>query len=177
MSMDVKTLVSRLLTVSRARLYAYKYQIGSRCRFEKIHIVHCPHGSIRIGRGVVIMRRTEIRSLPDAPVIIGNDTFINTDCLIRPNVSIGDNVAIGQKVSIISDNHEMGRSEKRAGEGSFDPIEIGDGCWIGACSTILGGVRIGAGTVIGAGAVVVSDCEPDSLYCGVPARLMRKLPK
>ena len=59
--------------------------------------------------------------------------------------------------------------------GTPQPIEIGDGCWIGARATILPGVTIGDGVVIAAGAVVVSDCEDDTLYAGVPARAVRKL--
>lgn len=172
----VKPLVAKLATTARALAFSGKYRIGPLCRFERISLSHCPRGSVQMGRRVVILRRTEIRALVGAPVSIGDGTFINTDCLIRPNVSIGKNVAIGPRTSIISDNHEVGSSLKRAGGGSFDPIEIGDGCWIGACCTILGGVRIGAGSVVGAGAVVVSDCEPDALYCGIPARLVRKLP-
>ena len=168
--------MAKLVTTARALAFSRKYRIGPLCRFERIRLSYYPRGSVQMGTRVVILRRTEIRALAGAPVPIGDGTFINTDCLIRPNVSIGKNVAIGPRTAIISDSHELGGSLKRAGRGSSDPIEIEDGCWIGACCTILGGVRIGAGSLVGAGAVVVSDCEPDSLYCGVSARLVRRLP-
>ena len=41
--------------------------------------------------------------------------------------------------------------------------------------TILSGVTVGAGAVIAAGAVVTADCEPDALYGGIPAKLLRRL--
>jgi maltose O-acetyltransferase len=55
------------------------------------------------------------------------------------------------------------------------PVTIEDGCWIGANATVLPGVRIAGGTVIAAGAVVTRDCEPNSLYAGVPATRIKAL--
>lgn len=71
--------------------------------------------------------------------------------------------------------HEIGSQEKRAGAQKYEPIKIGDGCWIGANSTILGGVTIGAGSVVAAGAVVVRDIEENCVYAGVPARKVKEL--
>jgi chloramphenicol O-acetyltransferase type B len=53
------------------------------------------------------------------------------------------------------------------------PIVIGDDVWIGERALILGGVEIGDGAVIAAGAVVTSDVEPYAIYGGVPGRLIR----
>ena len=64
---------------------------------------------------------------------------------------------------------------RRAGEGTARPIEIGDGCWIGARSVILGGVRIGAGCVVAAGSVVTRDVPDNVLVAGVPACIKRQL--
>lgn len=52
-------------------------------------------------------------------------------------------------------------------------VSIGDSCWLGARATILPGVTIGEGTIIGAGAVVTEDCKPGAVYAGVPARRIR----
>lgn len=76
---------------------------------------------------------------------------------------------------MVTDSHEIGNEEKRAGTPYFPKISIGDGCWIGANSTILGGVNIGKGTIIGAGSLVNKDCEPNSLYAGVPAKLIKRI--
>lgn len=50
---------------------------------------------------------------------------------------------------------------------------VGHDVWIGADSTILGGVSIGSGAVIGAGAVVTKDVPPFAIVGGVPARIIR----
>jgi carbonic anhydrase/acetyltransferase-like protein (isoleucine patch superfamily) len=46
--------------------------------------------------------------------------------------------------------------------------------WIGVGATVLDGLRIGDGAIVGAGAVVVKDIEPYAIYGGVPARLIRR---
>lgn len=60
----------------------------------------------------------------------------------------------------MSDSYEIGSSEKRAGKQSFKQIKIGEEVWIGANSTILGGIEIGngIGTVIASGSVVTKSC-------------------
>jgi acetyltransferase-like isoleucine patch superfamily enzyme len=50
------------------------------------------------------------------------------------------------------------------------PVVIGDRVFIGANATVMMGVRIGDGAVIGAGAVVTSDVPPYTVVTGVPAR-------
>lgn len=166
-----------ILAVFRARIMSIKYKIGPHCRFERIHLCHCPRGSVSFGSNVFILRYTEIRALVTHPVDIGDNVFINSGCLIRPNVRIGNCVSVGQQVAFISDTHDIGSTFRRASETSsrFDPIEIGDGCWIGARATILGGVSIGRGCVIAAGSCVISNCEANGLYAGVPAKRIRDL--
>ena len=48
-------------------------------------------------------------------------------------------------------------------------VEIGKNCWIGMNCIILKNVIIGDNTVIGAGSVVISNCDPNSVYAGNPA--------
>ena len=45
--------------------------------------------------------------------------------------------------------------------------------WIGANAVVVGGVRIGTGSIVGAGAVVTKDVPPFSVVGGVPARVIR----
>jgi acetyltransferase-like isoleucine patch superfamily enzyme len=49
-------------------------------------------------------------------------------------------------------------------------VVIEDDCWLGAGAIVVDGVRIGRGSVVGAGAVVTRDVEPYSVVVGVPAR-------
>ena len=55
----------------------------------------------------------------------------------------------------------------------FDNIEIGNDVWIGARVMIMGGCRIGNGSIVAAGSVVTKDVEPFSIVGGVPARKIR----
>lgn len=54
-----------------------------------------------------------------------------------------------------------------------DPIEIGHDCWIGQGVFIVGGVKIGTGAVVLAGAVVTKDVPPYSIVGGVPAKVVK----
>lgn len=108
---------------------------------------------------------------------VGDGTFINAELLVGGNaaVSVGANVSVGPRCALLPSTHEAGTGRKRAGSTRVAPITIGDGCWLGAGVTVLSGVSIGAGCVIAAGAVVTSDCEPNWLYGGLPARKIREL--
>jgi len=82
-------------------------------------------------------------------------------------ISIGDNSVIGYNATLLA--HEFLVHEFRLG-----PVEIGANVMIGANSTVLPGVSIGDGAVIGAGSLVNRDIPPGVLACGVPARVKRK---
>lgn len=56
-----------------------------------------------------------------------------------------------------------------------ESIVIGDDCWIGARVTILPGVTLGRGVVIGANSLVMHDCPPFTVWAGSPARLLHKM--
>ncbi|TJX13970.1 acyltransferase [Tissierella creatinini] len=108
-------------------------------------------------------------------VEIGEGVRINLNTLIncRDKVTIGKNVSIAFGVSIITNTHEIGGKERRAGAHKILPVTIGEATWIGANATILPGVTIGEGCIIAAGSVVNKDCEPNGVYAGVPAKRIR----
>ena len=56
----------------------------------------------------------------------------------------------------------------------FQHVNIGNDVWIGHRVIILGGITVGDGAIIGAGAVVTKDVEPYAVVAGVPARMLRK---
>lgn len=166
----------KILELLRAKYYSLFFNIGYRCKFGKgVKLYGETKSDIIIGNRVVIFRNTELCASKDLPIIIGNNVLVNQRCIIRKNVRIGNNVDIAPNVSLMTDTHEIGDENRRAGESKYPPIVIEDGCWIGANTIILGGATVGFGTIIGAGAVVTSNCEPNSLYVGVPARLVKKL--
>ena len=91
-------------------------------------------------------------------------------------IAIGANCDISDYVSFLTGTHKIGCSSRRAGSGTYGDIKIGSGVWIGFRSTILPGVHIGDGTIIGAGSVVVCDIPANVLAVGVPARVVKSLP-
>jgi maltose O-acetyltransferase len=114
----------------------------------------------------------------DGPnVTIGEGSFINTGCYFDTTgpITIGKYCSLGFQILFVTAFHEIGSATQRAGPAMGLPINIGNGCWIGARAIILPGVNIGAGCIIGAGALVNTDCLPNSLYGGVPAKKIKDL--
>ena len=106
---------------------------------------------------------------------IGKNVFINSGCCFQDQggIYIGDNTLIGHQVVFATINHDM-NPEKR-GSMSFKPIYVGRNVWIGAHATILPGVHIGDGAIIGAGAVITKDIPNNAIAVGVPAKVMKTI--
>lgn len=167
--------MKKIIYLLRSKFYSLFYKIGKNCRFGKITFWDCDKDGINIGNNVSILRQTDLCGKKKLPIKIGDNTMINQQCIIRANTTIGSNVNIGQKVSLVTDSHQVGATDRRAGATTFEPINIGDGTWIGTGATVIGGVNIGKGCIIAAGSVVIKDCDSDCLYAGVPAKLIKKL--
>lgn len=109
-------------------------------------------------------------------ITVGRAVFIGYECAFTGHapIEIGDEVMIAHKVNLITAGHPVEPEERR----SFitaEPIAIEANVWIGAAATVLPGVRVGAGAVVAAGAVVTRDVPPATLVAGVPARVLRHL--
>jgi len=106
---------------------------------------------------------------------IGKNVFVNHACTFmdRGGITLEDNVLIGPKVNLVTTNHPLKPSERRAT--ISHPIVIKRNAWIGAAATILAGVTIGENSVVAAGAVVKSDVPPNTVVGGIPAKIIKKL--
>jgi maltose O-acetyltransferase len=127
---------------------------------------------VRVGAGAYVSPGC---TFVQAPIAIGERSYINRRCTFEAGVEVGADVDIGPDVSLLTSTHEPGTRRRRAGRGVLAPVKVGRGTWIGAAVTVLPGVTIGEGCVIAAGSVVARDCEPHGLYAGVPAERRRDL--
>jgi maltose O-acetyltransferase len=119
--------------------------------------------------------RSVLVTLPDGRLEIGARTVLNygTDICATKLVRIGTDCMLGTHVVIIDSDFHDSVDHDRIPESR--PVIIGDGVWICNRATILPGVTIGDGAVVGAGSVVMSDIPSRVLAMGNPARVMKKL--
>ena len=104
---------------------------------------------------------------------IGRKVYIGPFSLLygHGGLEIGDNVLIAGHVTIIPANHGFadGSRSIRSQPSSARGIIIKDDVWIGTGARILDGVTLGAGCVVGAGAVVTKSVPDHAIVAGVPA--------
>lgn len=112
-----------------------------------------------------------------ASLTIGDGTYINygVDISATRSVQIGRECAIGQYTIIIDNDYHQPGSHWQLGVP--EPVVIEDGVWIGARAVVLRGAHIGAGAVIGANSVVRGTIPPYTVAAGVPAKVVRTLPR
>ena len=105
---------------------------------------------------------------------MGAGTTINTPCFIElsASVTLGKEVALGNHIVIITSSHEIGPTWRRALTIKREPVQIGDGAWIGACATIASGVNVGPGSFVTAGSIVTKDVPANAQVAGNPARVI-----
>ena len=146
---------SHARTLCRPRIQNLgRIEIGSHVLLTSINVPvelgTGPHGTLRLGNGIRLNYGTSIYA--ESAVTIGNRA------LIGPYVMIAD-----------TDFHDVhDRARRLPGR----PVVIEDDVWIGAKASVLKGVRIGRGAVVGVGAVVTRDVQPFSIVAGVPARVV-----
>lgn len=106
---------------------------------------------------------------------IGKNIFINSGCRFQDQggIIIGDGSFIGHNAVLATLNHGI---EPESRKNLYPkPIIIGKNVWIGANVTITQGVTIGDNSIIAAGAVVNKSVPENSIYGGVPARLIKSI--
>lgn len=111
-----------------------------------------------------------------ANVKIGQHSHINENVFIQ-GAKIGSFAMIAPNVAILTQGHEYKNLDipmiKQGETKELIPI-IEDDVWIGRNAIIMPGVKIGKGSIVGAGAVVTKDISPFSIVGGVPAKLIKK---
>ena len=106
--------------------------------------------------------------LIESDVVIGDNVTIKSGVQLWDGLRIGDNVFIGPNATFTNDL--LPRSKKYPEQ--FLQTVIKTGASIGANATILPGVSVGEGAMIGAGAVVTRSVPPNAIVVGNPARIV-----
>lgn len=106
---------------------------------------------------------------------IGKNVFINHACTFmdRGGITLEDDVKIGPKVNLVTTNHPVDPSDRKATVSK--PIWIKRNVWVGVGATVLPGVTIGENSIVGAAAVVTHDVPPNTIVAGIPAKIVRTL--
>ena len=165
--------------MSPCKLWLYRLMTGwlpeTRCFGLKAALLKwC---GARVGRNVQVLSSAIISG--DGTLIVGDDVWIGAGSRISPTgtavIKIGSNVDIGPEVMILTGTHEIDAGlSHMAGTGLGRSVTIGNGCWLGARSTLLPGVELAEKTVVAAGSVVIRGVDkPMQLIAGVPAKVKK----
>ena len=155
-------------------------EIADSARLGTVHFnFDCDNGTVRVGGHTTGSFSGYIRIGQDATVVIGDDVTttrtITVTAVEGQSMTIGNDVmfAIGCQVRT-DDAHPIFdvRTGKRVNPS--ESVVIGDHVWLGLNATVLGGSRIGDGTVIGAGAIVKGLIPNNCVAAGTPARVVRR---
>jgi acetyltransferase-like isoleucine patch superfamily enzyme len=102
---------------------------------------------------------------------IGHNSVVNENCRLdnRAKLTIGDYVSVSADTVILTADHDIQSPEFTGRE---RPVTIGDYAFLGTRCTILPGVTIGRGAVVGAGSLVTRDVPDYAIVAGIPARVI-----
>lgn len=108
-----------------------------------------------------------------ATITIGENVFINWNfsAVSTGSITIEDDVQIACNVQMLTANHDYKDRQILY----CKPIVVKQGAWIGAGSTIMGGVTIGERAVVAAGSVVTKDVPANTVGGGNPAKIIKRI--
>lgn len=173
----------RLLHAGRTRLLMLRHP-----NLRLAHPAYLGRDTIWVARGTItagaelrVDRWAEIVAYGGAVVSFGERCYVghSTTIAAHRRVSLGNDVLIADFVTIRDHEHRFDRPGVLIRDQGFEvaPVVIGDNVWIGSKATITAGVTIGEHSVVGANSVVTRDVAPYTVVGGVPARLIREIPR
>lgn len=152
-------------------------EVGAGARTRDTPVID-NQGFIRLGHHVIIHSfntPVQLRTAPKARLTIGDKVFLNYGVNIdaHTHIELGSRVLVGPYVSICDGAdpeaaHQQGLTQHA-------PIIIEDDVWLGAKCTIMPGVRIGRGAIVGVSAIVRADVPPFAVVGGQPAKIIKML--
>jgi UDP-2-acetamido-3-amino-2,3-dideoxy-glucuronate N-acetyltransferase len=154
----------------------------------RVHASVDVEADVSIGPGTSVWNRAVLRNGASlgAECVVGRDAFIDegvhlgdrvkvqNGALIYHGVSVGNGVFIGPGAILTNDRYPRAITPAgelaRADDWTVSPIELLDGCSIGAGAVVVAGTRVGRFATVGAGAIVTRDVPDYALVAGNPAR-------
>jgi acetyltransferase-like isoleucine patch superfamily enzyme len=152
-----------------------------RCNAKSGNVLHVGAHSLMASR--IVYER------PGAALSVGSRSFVGLGLMsIAERVEIGDHVMLSWGVTVVDHNSHSILARERAKDteqwlkGRKDwagikiaPVEIRDHAWLGFNVSVLPGVVIGEGAIVGAGALVTKSVPAWTIAAGNPARVLREL--
>jgi acetyltransferase-like isoleucine patch superfamily enzyme len=165
----VDALMRRVILKGMVRRCGAGLQVGSGTGFKHPE-------TFEFGKGVFIGAQAYIQGRSDGTCVVGDHVWIGPQAYLDArDLIIEDFVGWGPGAKVLGSTH----SGQPVGipivstDLHIKPVRIEAWADIGTNATILPGVSVGKGALVGAGAVVASDVEPFAVVAGVPARFLR----
>lgn len=162
-------LMRRAIWRAIAKRFGHNNQIESGVGFKHLE-------TFEVGEGVFIGAQSYLQGRFDGKFIIGNHAWIGPQSYFDArNLVIGDYVGWGPGAKVLGSMHTGSPTDIPIIQTELEvkPVRIEDWADIGVNVTILPGVTIGKGSIVGANAVVNIDVPPFSVVAGVPAKFIR----
>lgn len=152
-------------------------EIGDNVVIERGVLVFHPQ-NIHIGSNVYIGHNSILHGYHKNEIFLEDHSWIGQGCFLHGagGIKVGRAVGLGPMVKVLTSYHLEGELSDPLifNQLEFGEVNIEDGCDIGMGSILLPGVKVGEGSIVGAGSVVTKDIPPYSVSAGNPARLLRK---
>jgi len=165
-------------------LYAIRWRLFKRNSYyidSTVKVTGWSHVSIGMNSvvGAGSWLNVNIREGEEPTLIIGKDCFIgrNNFITVGERVVFGDYCLTASNCAFIGSSHDIADPNApyiSTGVDSHLTINIGTNCFFGYGATVIGNVKVGYGSVIGAGAVVLKDVPPLSVVIGNPGRVVKR---
>ncbi len=150
-----------------------------------VHPTACIEDNVQLGKRSHVWHQSHIResAIIGDDVSLGKDVFIDKNVVIAKGTRIQNGVSVyngvnikewvfvGPNVTFTNDRTPRAGSKKW----KISKTKLMEGCSIGAGSTIVSDVTVGAFSIIGAGSVLTESIPPFHLAYGLPARIVSKI--
>jgi acetyltransferase-like isoleucine patch superfamily enzyme len=168
------------------RLYRHRWwlkvqgiELGENVYIGKhVDIQRSANSRLKIGNNVSILEYTKIFANPGSDIEIGADTFISHHCEIASSerIVIGAKCALAAFCTVIDTDKDYTdiQTPMPLRQAVTTPIELGENVWLAYKVTVLRGVSIGSGAVVGANAVVTKNIPAACLAAGIPAKIIKQ---